>query len=195
MSVMNKLYDKQNKITIESLHKRFYIDSEGTLRNKSKLPEDFKGGQKKAKATNWNKRFADKASGSEYTLGGIIYLRTMIEGVTIPVHQVIWAMVHGEWAYSMIDHIDGRGLNNKIENLRKADSFINSRNMKMNSRNTSGITGIKFKEGKKAVTFEVTTFKDSKAVSKTFKDFFEACCYRKSFENSNGYSARHGEIK
>ena len=58
-------------------------------------------------------------------------------------HRVIWELFNGEIPENMeIDHIDGNPLNNKINNLRIVSRKTNSRNSRMNSRNTSGIAGV-----------------------------------------------------
>jgi hypothetical protein len=59
-------------------------------------------------------------------------------------HRVIWELLKGSTDNLEIDHIDGNPLNNKISNLRLVSREINGRNCKINSRNSSGITGVSF---------------------------------------------------
>ena len=58
------------------------------------------------------------------------------------VHRVIWAMVYGDWPKGQIDHIDGNGLNNRIQNLRDVTHSENQRNKRLQSRNKSGHSGV-----------------------------------------------------
>jgi hypothetical protein len=43
-------------------------------------------------------------------------------------HRVAWLLMTGHWPKNLIDHIDGDGLNNRFENLRDVDQFVNMRN-------------------------------------------------------------------
>lgn len=58
-------------------------------------------------------------------------------------HRVVWEL-HSEVIPSnlSIDHIDGNGKNNTIENLRLVKHAVNMRNRKSNVNNTSGVTGV-----------------------------------------------------
>lgn len=202
---MNKLelmIENQKNIPIQLLNKLFTYDSEtGTLLINMRSPSDFKSTparSRKARCSNWNRRFAGKPAGSEFrSETGTIYLKVSIGGEFVMyAHQIIWAMVHGEWAGVPLDHIDGRGLNNRINNLRKIEGEVsNSKNMKLNRNSKSGIHGVRHIFGKRGVTYQVVVSEGNRQVSKRFKDFFEACCFRKSFEVRNGYSDRHGEVK
>ena len=58
-------------------------------------------------------------------------------------HRIV-AALHGKDVNNFyIDHIDGNGLNNKIENLRTVTVGGNQRNRKRQDRNRSGITGVR----------------------------------------------------
>lgn len=193
MSTIEKLYDKQRKLPVSALYKQFSYDPlAGELRLNPKSPEDFKGGNKKLKAQQWNDRFANHIIIS----GDKEYARTNINGVFYPAHQIAWAMYYGEWAFSPLDHIDGDGSNNRICNLRKADASVNSKNRKLNINNSSGVSGLQVHEGKSKLYFSVTVREqDSEVVHQTFDDFFEAVCFRKAFEKDNGYTLRHGTVR
>lgn len=60
-------------------------------------------------------------------------------------HRVIYEMQFGNIGKFEIDHIDGDCQNNKISNLRKVTKAINGRNTKLNSKNTYGYCGVRFR--------------------------------------------------
>ena len=65
------------------------------------------------------------------------------QGVTYRAHRIIYAMHHGVDPGDMqIDHINGVGTDNRIENLRLATSQENNRNRRIAKNNTSGIRGV-----------------------------------------------------
>lgn len=60
-------------------------------------------------------------------------------------HRVIWELVHGEPVPDDmdIDHIDGDGLNNSVENMRVVPRVMNLRNQQMSRLNKSGVPGVR----------------------------------------------------
>lgn len=90
--------------------------------------------------------FADSVAGSLNKSNG--YWNVKICGKTFKAHRVICQILYpdecgGEW---MCDHIDGNTKNNNKNNLRVVDIKINSRNKRMMKNNTSGVTGVMFRE-------------------------------------------------
>jgi hypothetical protein len=65
-------------------------------------------------------------------------------------HRVIYELVYNCSILPgyFIDHIDGDGLNNKIENLHLVTKRSNSQNQKFRSNNTSGVTGVSYDKSK-----------------------------------------------
>lgn len=70
------------------------------------------------------------------------HLRVSIDYKYYYVHRICWLLYYGEDAPSLIDHINGDGEDNRIENLRLANYSENMANMKITSRNTSGVKGV-----------------------------------------------------
>jgi hypothetical protein len=57
-------------------------------------------------------------------------------------HRVAWLYVHGEWPDDEIDHRNGDRSDNRISNLRLANSQENNQNRGFDRRNTTGYTGV-----------------------------------------------------
>ena len=91
-------------------------------------------------------------------------------------HRLIWYLVYGYWA-DTIDHKDGDGLNNKIDNLRECSPQENAWNRKPKHSNKSGIKGVDIILGK----FRSRAYKDGKRYSLgTFNTLEEA---KKAYED------------
>lgn len=56
-------------------------------------------------------------------------------------HRIIYLMHYG-YLPKEIDHKDGNPSNNKVENLREANSSQNNYNQKIRKNNTSGVKGV-----------------------------------------------------
>lgn len=71
--------------------------------------------------------------------------KVYISGVSYSLHKVVWVMHYGNvLPGTIIDHIDGNPLNNKISNLRAVTQTQNMRNKKSCGKNKSGIVGVRF---------------------------------------------------
>lgn len=104
------------------------------------------------------------------------------------VHRIIWELLSGPIPAGLcIDHIDGDGLNNKRSNLRLTTLSLNQRNRTVNSNNSTGIAGVHRHRGGFSV------YCASRYIGWT-KDFFEACCMRRSTESRMGYINRSEAI-
>ena len=147
----------------------------------------------------WHTKFQDKECGSSNSkIDRLSYLRL---GISINgkvklflVHRVIWAVVHGRFPSKFIDHIDGDVRNNEISNLRDVSNQDNTKNSKMYSHNTSGITGVSWD-----TKWKMWRIQGGGINTGTYeylgitKNLFEAACVRRSWELINGYSERHGK--
>lgn len=78
------------------------------------------------------------------SLSGNGYLIVGIARRRLPLHRVIWALVHGSWPSDQIDHINGVKTDNRFCNLRAADRAQNSQNIAIRTDNTSGHIGVSF---------------------------------------------------
>lgn len=95
-------------------------------------------------------------------------------------HRAAWMYTFGDiHTDDVIDHIDGNGLNNRIENLRLVSRSLNQRNRK-NKLSQRDLLGVYKHRGGFVVNFLGN-------YTGWTKDYFEACCARKSLEARNGF--------
>lgn len=69
------------------------------------------------------------------------YRRFKVDGVRYFVHRVAWELVHGVYPIQ-VDHINGDRSDNRICNLREADSSLNALNKKKYKNGSNTHTGI-----------------------------------------------------
>ena len=80
----------------------------------------------------------------------VVYRWIQFNHIRYKAHRLACYMYYGiDPLEKEIDHIDGNGLNNKINNLRLATHSENARNRSMAKKNTSGITGVHWNKKRK----------------------------------------------
>lgn len=94
----------------------------------------------------WNTRFAFKPAGRVDAAG---YVAISFGGKKVKAHRLAYFMVHDECP-ELLDHINGLTADNRIENLRPANSSQNNMNRAIGRRNKSGGKGVSWhkKSGK-----------------------------------------------
>lgn len=84
--------------------------------------------------------------------GSKSYWAVSKDGIEYYVHRIIYTLHHGEFDTSLIiNHIDGNGLNNNVENLELVTIRLNGLECKNSKNSTTGHNGVilyKDKEGK-----------------------------------------------
>lgn len=95
----------------------------------------------------WKMRIGSAVAGKE--AGCVVrysdrlsYKQLQVDGRLDTAHRLAWLYVYGEWPSELIDHKDGDGLNNRIDNLRLANKAQNSINRGPQANNTSGYKGV-----------------------------------------------------
>lgn len=119
------------------------------------------------------------------------YIQIQIDGRNYPSHRLAWLYVYGEFPIHEIDHTNGKRDDNRIVNLRAVTSSENSKNSKIRSTNTSGITGVSWCKNSNKWMVQISDNKKQINLGR-FSDKFEAICARKSAENRLGYHPNHG---
>lgn len=107
-------------------------------------------------------------------------------------HVAIWALHYGEYPDCDIDHIDGNGLNNNIDNLKLATHSENMHNKGKYKTNKSGHSGIHWY--KKYCKWVATgTHDGAKKTIGYYESLEDAVQARKDWEVGKGFSQRHGK--
>jgi len=70
------------------------------------------------------------------------YRRVKINNVEYATHRLVWMYTYGVWPMKQLDHIDRDPLNNRVNNLREADTAQNRQNINRPRSNTSGYLGV-----------------------------------------------------
>jgi len=125
-----------------------------------------------------------KTNKTKYLLIGVNYK-------LIRAHRLAWMYVNGSFPEGQIDHVDGDGLNNRINNLRVVSPLENCRNRPKYSNNKTGVVGVFWHKGKKSYIAKIMITGKHKHLLST-RDFFEACCARKSAEVEHNFHANYG---
>lgn len=125
----------------------------------------------------FNARFLGKEAGT--IVSG--YLMVNFSSKRLSVHRLVFLLHHG-YLPSVVDHINGNPLDNRIENLREATHSKNLQNMKTPSSNTSGRKGVSW--NKKSWRWIAYIRADGKLKHLgSFKDISDAIRCRESAEN------------
>jgi hypothetical protein len=108
----------------------------------------------------WNIKFAGKHAGGLNKSGQ--YLYTKMDFNRYSNHRIIWKLLKNEEPPSIIDHIDGNSLDNRIENLRSASKAENNRNRVNPNKNKTGFIGVSYR--KRSNSFEANISYNGKKI-------------------------------
>ena len=123
--------------------------------------------------------------------GRVTYRAIRLNGHLYLAHRLAWFLYYGVWPSSQIDHIDGDGLNNSIENLRDVSHRENKLNHPIPASNTSGAVGVYW--WKRDKCWRASIGVNGKQVNLgLFNTFEEAYSARKDAEAKYGFHKNNG---
>lgn len=140
-------------------------------------------------AAAWNGKWAGREAFTAKVSKG--YLSGFIFGKSYRAHRVAWLLFHGFWPVDQIDHLDGNPQNNRIKNLRAVTERENSKNRRMSSANSSGVSGVNW--DRITQKWHARIGVDGASIHLGFfSDKTEASAARRDAEAKYGFSVRHG---
>jgi len=136
--------NKDIKLTQEIVRELLDYDPEtGLLFWKERHHKWFKNTSAKysniRNAAIWNNKYKGKEASTKHKNG---YKVISIFKKRYYSHRLAWLYIFGNFPLHVIDHINGIVDDNRLENLREVTNQENHVNMKRDSRNKSGITGV-----------------------------------------------------
>lgn len=143
----------------------------------------------------------------------LAYWNVAVNNSRYKAHRIVWEILKGPIPEGyIVDHLDGNGENNRIENLETKIIRHNAQNKRMQQDNTSGVTGVyrdaKIRSNGRMVPYWKASWVDENLIQKTkcfniekFGDegaFNMACHYRESMIErlltaGLNYTDRHGK--
>lgn len=118
-----------------------YDEKTGRLFWKRRGPERFAGNQ--GAARSWNSNYG---SAEAFASESGEYLRGSILGVRHYAHVVIWCMKNDHWPKLPLEHIDGDGFNNRLNNLMYKGVRFDAENLQWRAFATNGSHGFTYIE-------------------------------------------------
>lgn len=148
----------------------------------------------KSAMKTFNTSHAGKVAGSKWTprRSNTSYITTILYGKLYYLHRLVWEMHCGAIPSGMhIDHINGDGTDNRIENLRLVSHKENMKNQRMPKSNTSGCTGVYWNKSRSK--WVATIMVDGKGKSLGYyKEKCDAIQARMAGEKKYGFFENHG---
>lgn len=141
-----------------------------------------------------NTKMKGKLAGTKRRIAGQKgYIIVSISGEKYYLHRLIMKMLFGDKIsqHSEVDHINGDGTDNRLENLRIVDRIENSKNKKIPSNNSSGHIGVHLC-GLTGVWVSQIKVGNSRIKLGKFKNIDDAIKARKAAEIKHNFHENHG---
>lgn len=136
----------------------------------------------------WNNKYAGKEAFTHTVKDGRQDGKFM--QVKLEKSRVAWALHYGSWPKGVVDHIDQCPAHNWITNLRDTTQGMNMLNKRLAKNNTSGASGVHFKDGKWSAMVNLNR---KQRWLGSFESKEEAMEARKDWFRSRGVSILDGE--
>lgn len=138
--------------------------------------------------SRWNTRYAGTkaltgTAAKGYKAGSMLNKR-------VYAHRIIFLLAHGRWP-NEIDHINGVITDNRLDNLRDVSRTDNMRNLCRNSRNVSGVSGVRNRSDCNRWVASIQVAGRDKHLG-LFQTFEQAVAARKQAETALGFHKNHG---
>ena len=169
-----------------------YDPETGYLYYRDRCEEDFEGQKSPSKAArHFNKVFAGRRAFKFLNSSG--YHSGSLMNKTFVAHRIAWAIIYGQEP-EMLDHINGVRTDNRLCNLRRADSKTNGQNQGIRSDNKTGMSGIWRKKPKAwGAAWVVVKSENNRITSKkSFHCLGLAIRYRNKDLRDRGFISGHG---
>ncbi len=139
---------------------------------------------------SWNAKNAGRLAGHVNQEG---YRAVAVFRTQYLAHRIVFAMQAGQWPNGLIDHINGKRLDNRIENLRVVSDIGNGRNQKRRSTNRSGVNGVHWYKAKGA--WQASIMENGKQILLgRFARLQDAAAARQAAEIRLNYHPNHGRV-
>jgi hypothetical protein len=132
-----------------------------------------------------------EVAGCRDDVGKKIYWAIKFNNKKYSAHRLAWFYVHGCWPVDEIDHINGNGCDNRLDNLREVDNAENKKNLRKFASNTTGTTGVYHCKSSGKWYSQITIDRETKHLGYYF-DKSQAIKARKTAEKLHGFHANHG---
>lgn len=111
---------------------------------------------------------------------------------TAMAHRIAWEIVNGPIPKGMqVDHINGDGTDNRLDNLRLVFPYQNQRNMRRRADNTSKVNGVTWHSQRKKWAAQAHMFGKHIHLG-LFETLEEAAAARKAFDRKQDFATNHG---
>lgn len=143
----------------------------------------------------WNTRYSCKIAGSEYKNCTKKYIQIVINNKHYVAHRLAWIFANCAIDRTLeIDHINGSGLDNSMLNLRLVDRLENKKNVRLQSNNKSGTSGVSFYTPRNKWRARIQV--ESVGIHLGyFNSYEEACDARKNAECKFKFHKNHGSVR